>query len=213
MNATNLEEYARQLYNATNDTFFTQTEIWKLIGAAQTVLATKAKCIRRVYETTSVASQREYSYPAYTSFIYRVAYDGKKLLPITFREDDALTIEDEDTTETGESTYYAIWNNILYLRPTPDTTGKTIRIYSYNRPHVLATSDLALDVPDEYQYDLVHYMLGMMYAKDQNINMSQYHMNLWEKAVLEAVKTEQRKNRSDGNQVVQPYEEYPRVNW
>ncbi len=133
MTPNDLQEYARRQYNASADQFFSDSELYQHIWAAEYELAYKAMLIERVYTTTTVASQQEYSYPTDTIAIKRVTYDGVKLVPITFKEDDTLTLGNAATTATGSPQFYAIWNETLYLRPVPDD-DLTLKLFTYNEP-------------------------------------------------------------------------------
>lgn len=203
MNATQLELYCRQRYNAISDTFFTQDELWRAMEEAQMELATKAKVITDVYSTTSVASQREYDYPTRAISIARVEFDGLKLEQISWDEDDKITLGDTDTTATGDPLYYSIWNNVLFLRPTPSTGALTIKVYTYNKPRTLSNSDLTLDVPEEYHYDLSYFVLHYMAIKDTNTAMAKYYVDQWQKVIDNALAWQRKKDRGNRPRRVQ----------
>lgn len=209
MNATTLEEYCRQRYNAVNDTFFSQAELWKAMEEGQMELATKARVIRGVYSSTSVASQREYDYPTRAISIARIEYDGAKLEPISWDEDDKVTLGDTDTTDTGTPAFYTLWNDIIYLRPTPSTDSLTIKVYTYDRPRALSSGDLTLDIPIEYHYDLSYFVLHYMAIKDTNPKMADYYVKQWDKVIENALSWQRKKER--GNRMRRVQTEYGNV--
>lgn len=206
MTPTEIETYIRQRYNAVGDNFFPQNEIFNYIYAAQMELAQEAFCIRSVYTTSSVASQRVYDFPSLTLSIMRVEYDGQRIYPNDFIDDDALTGNNPNETVTGVPQYYQVWGSELYLRPVPSTSSLTIKIYSYNIPDTVTTTS-TLDVPSRYHLMLVDYALYCMFAKDKNFNMAQYHYDLWKKSKELASKTERLRMVGDTYRVVKDMDE------
>lgn len=199
--------FARQQYNATSDSFFTDLELYTLVWAAQMDLAREAWVIERLYTTSTVASQQEYSYPTNTIAIKRITYDGQKLMPISFREDDSLTLNNQSTVATGTPQYYAIWNETLYLRPIPSAVG-TLKIWSVNEPQEVSSTS-TLEVPSRYHQDLADYLLWRMAAKDQNVEAANFWRSLWDMRVAKAVKDRRRELRGDAFSYVSDIEQLP----
>ena len=106
MTPTELETYVRQRYNAIGDNFYPQALIFNYFYDAEMELARKTKCIQRVYSTTTVASQRAYDVPSLSHAIARVEYDGERLQPNDFVDDDSMTGGNADETITGRPTHY-----------------------------------------------------------------------------------------------------------
>lgn len=207
MTPAQIEEHARQRFNAVGDTFFSSAEIMNLIYAACLRLAQETQCIERVYTTSTVADQQEYAYPSSTISIKRVTYEGNKLEPVSFREDDALTLNNSTTTATGDPQYYSVWNDTLYLRPVPAGVG-TLEIFAYNEPQAV-TSTSSVEVPSLFHMDLVNFILMEMFAKDQNLQMSSYYEKKWEKAVADAKRWMKRRLRGDSFSAVKDEESLP----
>jgi hypothetical protein len=173
--------------------------------AAHLEFARETLCIERVYTTTSVAGQQEYSFPENTISIKRVTYDGVKLKKITFREDDALTSLDSDTTETGRSNFYFEWNETLYLRPIPDTSSLTIKIFSINEPQVI-TNTSTFEIPTVFHMATINFVLSEMLAKDKDFGAAQYYRNLWNLDIQNGKKWVQKRKRGDSFVGVQDVE-------
>lgn len=197
MSMTPLEliTYARQLYNAVNDTFFSDAELYMMVQAAQTELARETNCIRRVYTTPTVANQQEYSKPAAAFSIKRITYNGRKLFKISDREDDALTLNNAVTTATGAPQYYWEWDDSIELRPVPDD-ALTLKIYTYDLPQTVS-STTTLDVPDAYQLDLSFYLLWHMCSKDKNYQAAQAYQTTWMQKVRDIKGYERKRLRGD----------------
>lgn len=196
MTPTELVQFARQKYNAEGDSFFSDSEMYNLIYTAHLEFARTTLCIERVYTTDSVVGQQEYSYPTNTIMIKRVTYDGVKLEPVTFRQDDWITGFNSDTTASGTPKFYSMWNSTLYLRAIPDTADLEIKIFSYNQPQpILQTS--TLEIPELFHMDTINYMLAEMYAKDKDFNASTYYRNIWANSLQEGKKWVRKNKRGD----------------
>jgi hypothetical protein len=201
MTPSDLVLYARQQWNSATDDFFSDLELYSHIWAAQNEMARKAQVIERVYTSSTVIDQRAYDFPTNAIGIKRIEYDGIKLAPISFKEDDTLTLTNTTTTATGTPQYYAIWNRAIYLRPIPDAAD-TLTIYSYNAPQQVTNSSV-LEVPEQFHLDLVEYLLWRKAIKDKNFEAANNFKALWDEKIV-AVKEWQRKSkRSDGFTAVQ----------
>ncbi len=207
MTPLELQTYARRQYNATVDEFYSDAELYQHIWAAEQELALKAYAIERVYTTTTVVSQQEYSYPTDTIAIKRVTYDGVKLVPMSFREDDTLTLGNSATTATGAAQFYALWNEALYLRPIPDSALE-LKIFSFNKPTEVSAAT-TLEVDDMWHLAMADYLLWKMAAKDKNFEAARHYKELWDKTVFEAKKWGRKRVRADGFHTVKDEESWP----
>lgn len=204
MTPSELELAARNRYNAVDDPHYSSAMIMDIIYQASMQLAIECHCIERTYTTTSTSGTREYSYPTNAIAIRRVEYKGQKLLPSTLERDPKSTAS--TATPTGTPREYAIWEDDLILFPTPNATGDTIKVFTYNEPQAVSTSS-TLEVPSEYHLDMIDLILSVMYAKDQNESMAAYHRGLWEKSVIRIKRHRAKKMRGDMLYVVKDYSE------
>lgn len=197
---------ARARYNAVSDSFFTDLELYGSIYQAQLELSNDMNIIEAIYTTLSVSGTRQYSFPTQTRMIKRVEYIdlggiAVKLEPITMREDDALTLVNVASTTLGKPQFYSIFNYSLYLRPIPDTSACTIKIYSYNEPQSI-TATSVLEVPTNFHMDIVDYVVMQMYMKDKGIEMAQGYKLLWDQAKLRCKRWIQKRKRADAFTIV-----------
>lgn len=206
MTPTELEEYVRSRYNAVGDTFFSQEEIFNYFWQAQMELAREALCIKRTYTTTSVQGQRVYDFPTSTISIRRVEYDGERIFPNDFSDDDVLTGNSPDEAITGRAENYQQWGYQIYLRPIPDTDGLTIKIYGYDMPSQ-PTEAGTLDVPLIYHLDLGDYALYCMFGKDKNHQMADYHLGIWNSKKKEVLRAERLRLTGDEYETVKDHED------
>lgn len=207
MTPLEIEEYSRNQYNAISDTFWSSDEIMTYIYDASMQLAREAFIIEANSSQSTVISQQEYAFPTYAMAIKRITYNGQKLKPIDFRDDDSLTLSLSTSTAVGTPLYYFVWNETLFLRPIPDAIG-TLIIRTYNEPTPV-TSSSTLEVPTRYHLDMGNLVLSKMAAKDSNINMATYYMNLWQANLLKARKLWRREKRGDAFTIVKDENTHP----
>lgn len=207
MLVTDVQTAARDLYNAVGDSFFGDTQINNWMTEACNVLAMKAMVIEAIYSTTTVAGTQDYGYPTNTIAIKRVTINGKKIKRVTHREDDALTLSNAASTQTGFPTYYTDFNYTLSLRTIPDA-AYTLKIYSFNLPTAIGNTS-TLEVPALFHFCLVDYILMRMFAKDKDVANVQLHRSFWEEHVKDAVSWQRRKKRMDSFATVQDEETLP----
>ncbi len=187
--------FARQKYNAVNDTFFTDAEFYSGIYAAQMELALETKCIKRVYTTSTVADQQEYQKPTNAYSIKRITCNGLKLYKITDREDDAITLNNQTTVATGSPQHYWEWDAAIELRPVPSDIW-TLKIYTYDMPSIV-TAVTTLDVPVRYHVGIADFLLEQMATKDKNYQSAAQYQAKWAKRVMDAKRYEQKFLRGD----------------
>lgn len=203
-----INTFARQRYNAVGDDFWSDAEIYGIIYQGCCEIATHGLIIEQTYSTTSVASQQEYSFPTNAIAIKRVTYNGKKLDPIDFRDDDILTFLNQATTATGTPTSYAMFNNIMYLRPIPGTSALTIKVFAKIEPQTV-TSTSTLEIPSEFQMALVNLVLSEMSAKNKNYQGATYYRGLWIEDVKRTLRMTRRAKVADGFKVVKNVDTLP----
>lgn len=195
MTPTDIITLARQKWNSTTDTFYSDAELLTGIYQAQMKLATETSCIRKVYTTTTVISQQEYQKPTNAFSIKRITYNGLKLYKITDREDDAITLNNQTTTATGSPQYYSEWGTAIELRPVPDD-ALPLKIYTYDMPSPV-TAVSVLDVPVRYHTDVADFLVAQLATKDKNFSAASQYMAMWDKAVANAKRYEQKFLRGD----------------
>lgn len=208
MTPSQIVTLARQRYNAVDDDFWSDAELYGILYQGCCEMAAEGLVIEQTYTTTSVASQQEYAYPTYAINIKRITYDGRKLMPMTFREDDVLTALNAATTATGTPTSYAIWNKLLYLRPIPGTSSLTIKVFTNIEPATI-TATSTLEIPTYAQAGLCNLLLSEMSAKNKNYEGMSAYRQLWEADKKRALELQRRKKVGDGFQVVKNVDVLP----
>lgn len=192
---------ARQRYNAVNDDFWSDAEMYNLVYQACNKMTVKGLTIEQTYSTTSVLGQQEYIFPTQALNIKRATYNGAKLSPFDFRDDDVLTILDAATQTLGTPTHYAQWNNTIYLRAVPDTAGLTIKLFAHVYPQTVSATS-TLEFPRGFEMAPVNYLLSEMSAKNKNFLGAKYYLKLWEDDIKDALELQRRNKIADGFNIV-----------
>lgn len=198
MTPTEFITACRRKYNAVGNAFYADAEILDLLYQVEGELSRFALTIEAAPDTSTstVIGTRAYSIPTRAISIARLTYNGKKLHPISFREDDAVTLRDETTSNTGEPLYYELWGDSVYLRPVPDAV-QTLTFYYYREPAVITTSD-TIETPTRYHMDMVDGVVAEMIYKDENFTMGDRYRRRFESHLAEARKWQKRRRRGDG---------------
>lgn len=197
MTPAQVEEAARRRYNSLNDGFWTSDEVRKLIYSAELILAVEAKVIESVDTSiTTVASTRAYAFPTGCLGIKRIEAAGLKLRPIDMREYDALTLNNTTSTVTGQPAYYFIWDEQIYLHPTPDA-AYVLTIYQYQEPTLLDNTSTVMNTPIRCHMNIVDFVTREMAAKDTNWEAHDRYDTKWNKYVDREKANSSKRKRTD----------------
>ncbi len=200
MTPTQFEEQVRQRYNAINDTFWSQSEIFGYLTDACMEAARECFLIERTYTSTTTSGVQEYAFPTNTIAIKRITWNGIRVDPIAMIEDDAVTGLNQGTTDTGTPIYYWQWNYTISLRPIPGD-AQELKIWSYNLPSDITVAS-TIEIPPEFHFDLYSPVLRDMAAKDSNWSAAAEYEEKWEKSILKMKAWARKRKRTDGLTVV-----------
>jgi hypothetical protein len=192
-------DHCRKSYNAAEgDDFFKDAWFITTIWRAESELALEGWVIEKTFTTPSVSGTRTLAWPSNCLSIKEVRYDYEEL------DLDRLDADPKTSTSdpTGTPTSYAIWDNYIYLFPTPDVSADTIQIRCFMAPDQLTASTDPLNVPDEYQVQLIDYILAQMAIKDQNMTLANAYLQKWEQTVNRVRAQRRKRLRAHKNLVV-----------
>jgi DNA-binding transcriptional regulator/RsmH inhibitor MraZ len=196
MTPTEIETAARRKYNSVGDTFWAQAEIMDLMYEAAQELAVECELIEGKDATAStVASTKAYDFPDLFIAVKRLEWNGSKLFKIEDRGADSLNLYNSAVTVTGNPQHYWIWNNQVYLEPTP-ASAQTLTFYGY-KEHDAITVASTLAIPTIFHMGLTDAIVAEMCAKDENFSMAAYFMAKWEKTKSKAKRWKQKAKRTD----------------
>lgn len=199
MTLSQIIAHCQQCYNsAIGDDFFPELWYITMIWRAESELAIQGWVMEETFTTTSVDGTSAIAFPSNTLAVREVRYDYQWLKKVTLKDDPRTTSTDIEGTPDS----YAVWDNTIYLFPTPNTDGKTIQLRCYMAPDMLVAAADPLNVPDEYQIQITDYVLANMAFKDQNIALGAVYQQKWEQTVERARQQRRRRLRADKNMVV-----------
>jgi hypothetical protein len=183
---------ARAQFTETNAAFITDAQLRIWLWQAFYQIATKIRCILKSDSTTTtVAGTKNYTNPTGTLEITRLEWDSVKLKKIDHTQDDATEgLGYGGTPSQGQPHSYYELDGSVYLQPSPDD-AKTLKFYFVHAPTQLISSNddtEVSEVPLQFQWYCVDYLLYRMYLKEDNQKAS-LHLDLWNKWVME-MKTE-----------------------
>jgi hypothetical protein len=196
MTPTELVTAARNKYNAVGDSLWSDSELYGLFYEACQELAVESELIQcKDTSITTVASTKAYDYPDHVISIKRVEYDGTKLYRIDDRDADQLNNYGSASGVTGTPRQYWIWNEQIYLEPTPDAAA-TLTVYGY-KDHTAITAATTMQVPEVFHMDLVNYVAAEMAVKDENYQMAAQYQNKWEMSKQKVKRWVAKRRRGD----------------
>lgn len=211
MTPAQIETAARRKYNSLSSSFFATAEIYDLIYQAELEISAITKMLegRTVISGGSVAGTQSYAFPTGVLELKRVEYDGKELLKIDFRQDDAATAGDSNTTSQGIPEFYYEWDNTLYLRPIPSASSEQIRLYYYKEPVAVTSASQTLEVPATWHMAIVDFVVAEMAAKDKQFDQATFYMDRWQNVHLPAMLAWVRKRKTGSRfNIVKDVESY-----
>jgi len=186
---------ARSQYNAIGDTFFSDAELYTVIGSLCSEIISDGLVIEGKYATYSVADQQEYDYPTNAINIRRVTFDGKKLTHISMEEADKKYTQTAGVYGTGTPRDYATWGRVVYLFPVPADV-KTIQIFTHDvQQTISATATIA--IPNIFHSILVDGVIAEMAGKDKNFAMYDRYRGRFDTQRVLRVRDYRRAKRGD----------------
>lgn len=186
MTITEFVDYVRNMHNASADSNWSDSEIYKLAQARSNEAVGIIGLIEAVTTTTSTASTQQVAYPTNAILIRRVLYNGVALRQMTFREWEARRVSGTDPTGTPRE--FVTWNNVIYLVPVPTANGDTIKIYYDAQQSSISSASSTLDIPEVLHTRIADGVIAMMYAKDLNAGMASFFENKWNNIHIPAMR-------------------------
>jgi hypothetical protein len=205
---TQIVDNARDLYNGTGDTFFTEARMYEWLEHVINELARESKCIENTPTAVpTVAGTADYAYPTNLIEIKRLTYNGGKLQKLSKREVDAMTLSGTIATTQGTPVFYTDFDDTVSLFPVPDAVGSLV--FSGYSEHATILVGTTISIPNQFQLGLVDGLLAKMYAKDKDFQSAAYYDAKFEKLKISALKYMKAKKRTDSFANVQVEELIP----
>lgn len=192
MTITDFVTYVRNMHNATADSNWSDAEIYSLAEARANEITSIIGLIQGLSTQSTVAGTQSYSYPSNAVFIKRVLYAGRGLKELTFREWEERVVS--GTAPSGNPFEYMVWNNLIYLVPTPNAIA-TLTIYSENQQSSITSASSTIDIPSVLHGRLADGVISLMYAKDLNSQMATFFESKWNNSHMTAFREFKNKRR------------------
>lgn len=209
MIVSDIQTAARDQYNAVGDSFFSDAQMQNFITQGCNEFCKDAGwLIDGITTSSTVAAQQAYSWPTNAIAINRIVIRGRKIKRITFRQDDSITLSDQQSQQSGLPVYYSEFNFKLYFRPIPDDVY-TMQIFSHNMHTPITSNSQALEIPTLFHFDLVDYCLYRMFIKDKDAYNVQIFKGIWAEHIAKARSWKARQKRADSFVTVQDEETLP----
>jgi hypothetical protein len=196
MTPSEIEEQARERYNAVGSSFWSQSEVFNLIYNAQMDFCLRTQLLERTFQTNTAIGTQSYPLPSTCMAVKSATWFGVRLTPINSNDDDLLTGFNEATTSSGDPRYFHVWNKDIILRPIPSSV-QALKIWTFNIPQTVSAISV-IDVAPEFQPWLIDYVVSCMVTKDENMIVAKYFMDLWEKNIINANKIRAKVKNSRG---------------
>lgn len=185
--------------NETTAAFWSDTELQQWTNEAIWEINSKTRCLEKAVFTQALAED-DYDY----------SITGDWLSIETILHDSGVTTGDSDTNEaqrrlytlkridirnyghtreTGRPKQYAVWNDMLYVWPIPDSdqSGTTLIIFSIDLPTSITSASSAIETPAYFDHSILNYVKAKAYYKDKRDAKGNYYMALFNNALREYV--------------------------
>lgn len=145
-------------------------------------LSIVAKPQRDEAYTDTVASQTTYTLPANTLEVLAVFYDNKRLRREQLESDwyDLDYLE-----ETGTPVSYALTDDTIYLKPTPDD-AKELRFFRMSIPDALTADTDSMPWSSHYDTALMFYVLMRAFEQIENFDSANQYLARWNEAKIQS---------------------------
>ncbi len=154
----------------------TDTDIYRWINQGQTEIARKGEVNRSTATTVSVVGQAEYTFSSTNIFkLLSITYKDRPLEYMSFEQaQESILSYPNIPNDNGEPTNWYEFDTSLFLYPTPNVAGDTIKIYIVLAPVAVTTSTDVLSIPDTHYNALVQYVLQQAYELDDDLNSANF---------------------------------------
>lgn len=176
----NVADMVKRQFGDPDGRQITDNDILTWINAAQQDIVSQNPILKETLETSVIAGQDIYRYPAQmVQYIEAIHFKGVPLEAYTFQEAQAYILRDlPENGDIPEGVRPLIWyerDGDIYLYPTPSATEENVlRMFYVRRPADLTIIADDLAVPDRYFQRVVDLVLARAYQLDENWEAAKY---------------------------------------
>jgi hypothetical protein len=192
---------ARAMLDETTAGFWTDAQLNYWLNEGNLDLAARLEDLEASDTQSTAASDYQYDLPTDCIKVKRVQYDSFPLAFIGYNDLNKYeAVGDPSTSETGTPQYFYLWNNDIFLYPTP-TAIKNLTIQYYKRP---ATMDEDTDTPEhasQFHNLIVYYAVYKALVKDTLFTDADRMMGQYLNGVAEAKSQMMNRQRTQATMV------------
>lgn len=177
-------DVVRNRHNAVGDSNWSDAEIYALITNRVNEALSYTGLIEATATASTVASTQAYAYPTGCQSFLNIDYESQKLRRIDFTEWD--TYRSSSGTPTGTPTAFYLFNNYVYLIPTPSAVGTLTYWFLKDHTFIDGSAQMTIDLSSILIPHIINGVLADMYAKDLNQGMATMYENKWTQAGIPA---------------------------
>jgi hypothetical protein len=158
----------------------TDADILNWINAAQQDIVSQNPILKETLETSVIAGQDVYRYPAQmVQYIEAIHFKGVPLESYSFQEAQAYILqtlpEDGTMPEAPRPTIWYERDGDIYLFPTPSISETNVlRMFYVRQPEEIEVIADTLSVPDRYFQRVIDLVLARAYQLDENWEAAKY---------------------------------------
>lgn len=202
MNVSELVLAVQRLFGDTAEAQVTQPDIIRWLNQGQITIARRTEVLQRHSEVNVTVGDKCYPLPADYLFVRRATFNNELMEPVAFEEIDTVVPNRDAEQSKGTPFYYYLWDDHIWLYPTPDSSGTgNLDIWYIRRPALLSGNEDEPEIPAYMHEDLVQY--AVMKAKELDED--------WEASSLLRQDIEQRMANSMQDAVSNQKDTYPAI--
>lgn len=175
--------YVKRQFGDESGVQITDADITRWVNQAQVEIVNKNPMIQATASGSTVAGTQKYAVPTDLIQLESIFVDGIWMEPSNFETIRAQL--GNDTTTQGAPMYWYVWNNQIYLWPTPSQVWSMDINYSKLPNRVVSSADL-LGVPDRYYDRVCEYSMSKAYELDEDWSAHTVQRQTFEDKLMEA---------------------------
>lgn len=191
MNVTDVVNRVKRIFGDEAGVQITDVDLVRWINDAQVQIGLANEGLLETSATANiVASQAEYNVPADMSVLRSLTYNGFRVRVLSFAEfneyiDGYSASASLSPYGTGIPEVFMVWQNLIRLFPTPDTSiTNGMKIYYVKNPATVTSLADDLTVPIQYHNSVVDYCLTQAYELDEDLQKASYNRGKFDETMM-----------------------------
>lgn len=160
----------QRMFGDTSGVQITPEDVKRWANQGQIDIARKVECIQEHIVTDAVQGDGGYPLPEDFLQAKRVLFQDSLISPSTLEKTDAaFPNRDVEPVAQGTPTTYFVWDNVLYLYPTPSASGSGyLEVFYIRLPKKMEGDDDTPEIPLTLHEDIIKYCLMQAKMLDED---------------------------------------------